>query len=118
MPVKVPSRSADKARSTAPQDPNRIVVENVNVPGYTTTVDAAKYHAMRRALLKVLTGRPPGLTQAEMVTRVVPHLPPALFPAGAKAAWWAKCVQLDLEAKGVIAREPTKPLRWHRAPRK
>jgi hypothetical protein len=25
-------------------------------------------------------------------------------------------VQLDLEAKGVIAREPSKPLRWHRNP--
>ena len=35
--------------------------------------------------------------------------------AAAKAGWWAKAVQLDLEAKGTLVREPAKPLRWHRA---
>ena len=44
---------------------------------------------------------------------VVAHLPADLFPGGAKAAWWAKMVQLDMEAKGVVDREQTKPLRWH-----
>ena len=34
---------------------------------------------------------------------------------GAKAGWWAKTVQLDLEAKGAIVREKTRPLRFHRA---
>jgi hypothetical protein len=33
---------------------NRIIVENINVSGYTTTVDRPKYHAMYEALLKVL----------------------------------------------------------------
>jgi len=60
--------------ATTPE-PGRITIENVNHPGQTQTVDAAKYEAMRAALL---------------------------------------AVQLDLEAKGVIAREPVKPLRWHR----
>lgn len=32
----------------------------------------------------------------------------------AMAGWWSKAVQLDLEAKGVIARESSKPLRWYR----
>jgi len=40
--------------------------------------------------------------------------PADLFPGGAKAGWWMKTVQLDLEAKRIIAREKTKPLRWHR----
>jgi hypothetical protein len=52
--------------------PGRVVLENVNHPGTTTTA------------------------------------------GGAKAGWWSKAVQFDLEAKGVIAREPGKPLRWHR----
>ena len=30
----------------------------------------------------------------------------------AKAGWWTKCVQLDLEAKGVVVREGSKPIRW------
>jgi hypothetical protein len=94
----------------------RITVENVNVPGHTTRLDAPMYRAMQAALLTVLPSKEPGLTQDEMRRAVVPHLPKSLFPGGAKAGWWAKSVQLDLEAKGVIAREATKPLRWHRKP--
>ena len=100
-----------KAKSGAPA--GRIVVENVNVPGYTQTVDAATYQEMRRALLAILPAKPPGLTQAEVRKAVVRHLSPAIFPGGAKAGWWSKVVQLDLEAKGIVRREETKPLRWH-----
>ncbi|WP_394727903.1 DUF6958 family protein [Altererythrobacter sp. GH1-8] len=32
---------------------------------------------------------------------------------GKTSGWWAKTVQLDLEAKGKLVREETKPLRWH-----
>jgi Family of unknown function (DUF6958) len=49
------------------------------------------------------------------LTAVLPHLSATLFPDGAHAGWWLKTVQLDLEAKGVIAREKTTPLRLHRA---
>jgi len=92
----------------------KVEVENVNHPGQVTRVDAAKYEAMRKALLKALPPSMPGLTQEEMGRAVLPHLPEDLFPGGAKAMWWAKCVQLDLEAKGLVSREPTRPLRWHR----
>ena len=33
---------------------------------------------------------------------------------GQTVGWWLKCVQLDLEAKGLIKRHG-KPLRWYRA---
>jgi hypothetical protein len=92
----------------------RIVVENVNVPGYAVRVDAAMYNAMRAAMLRVLPRHDPGLTQSEIRRAVVPHLPSDLFPNGAKAGWWAKIVQLDLEAKSAVVRESSKPLRWHR----
>lgn len=94
---------------------DKIAVENVNVPGQTSNVDATKYAAMKKAFLKVLPGKSPGLTQSEIRDRVKPHLPDELFPGGATSGWWAKTVQLDLEAKGVVTREPTKPLRWHRS---
>ena len=91
------------------------LVENRNVPGYTHPVDAKKYAAMKKALLKALPRRPPGITQKEMFETVVPHLPEDDFPGGAKAEWWAKTVQLDLEAKGVVDRDAkSKPLRWYR----
>jgi hypothetical protein len=94
---------------------DRIVIENVNVPGSTTRVSKAMYDAMQQAMWKVLPATAPGLTQSEIRDAVVPHLPEDLYPGGAKAGWWAKAVQLDLEAKGTLVREPTKPLRWHRA---
>ena len=108
MPVK---KRASRRRAT----PARIVVENVNVPDHTTRVDAEKYAAMRAALLRVVPRSRPGVTQKEMIRAVIPRLPERLFPAGATASWWAKTVQLDLEAKGVLAREASKPLRWYRA---
>jgi hypothetical protein len=91
----------------------QVEVENVNHPGTLHRVDAAKYEAMRQALLKALPGGSPGLTQAEMLEAVRRHLPEDLFPGGAKAGWWAKTVQLDLEAKGILVRERARPLRWH-----
>jgi hypothetical protein len=94
----------------------KIEVENVNVPGSTTRVDATKYRAARAALLEALPAEPPGLTQAEMIEATKRHLPEDLFPGGAKAGWWVKCVQLDLEAKGSVVRDRSaKPLRWRRA---
>lgn len=94
----------------------KVVVENVNVPGYRGLLDAAKYGAMRKALLETLPRSDPGLTQAEMFSAVKARLPQDLFPGGAKAEWWAKSVQLDLEAKGLVVRDPkAKPLRWRRA---
>lgn len=90
-------------------------VENVNHPGSVSRVDTSKYEAMKQALLKVLPTTSPGLTVAEIQKRVLAHLPEDLFPGGAKAGWWMKAVQLDLEAKGIIAREKTTPLRLHKA---
>jgi hypothetical protein len=92
----------------------RISVSNVNHPGKPREVDAAKYRAMRRAVLKAVPRRPPGMTLAEASAAVRPLLPQTLFPSGAGAGWWFKTVQLDLEARGEIARTRTAPLRIHR----
>jgi len=93
----------------------RIVVANVNIPGRTSNVNAAKYRAMKAAMLDVLPGGKPGLTQSGLREAVMPRLPEDLFSEGATAGWWAKTVQLDLEAKGMVVREETKPLRWHQS---
>jgi hypothetical protein len=91
-----------------------VTVQNVNVPGHSSRVNAEKYTAMRMALLRVLPSRAPGMTQAEMFEAVKGHLPEHVFPGGAKAGWWAKTVQLDLEQKGIVRRSADmKPLRWY-----
>ena len=101
--------------AATPDKTGKVEVRNVNHPGQVTHLDAQMYEAMKRAVLKVLPRTSPGLTVAEMQERVLAHLPAKLFPNGAKAGWWAKAVQLDLEAKGAIAREKTKPLRLRKS---
>ena len=69
---------------------------------------------MKTALLAALPGEAPGLTVAAAKAALLPQLPADLFPGGDKAGWWLKCVQLDLEAKRVIARAPGSPVRLFR----
>ncbi|WP_428631190.1 DUF6958 family protein [Sphingopyxis sp.] len=92
----------------------RVEMHNVMSPDHVVRVDKAKYDAMKAALLAAVPPTQPGLTVAEIKARVLPLLPDDLFPGGAKAGWWLKGVQLDLEAKGVLAREASKPMRLHR----
>jgi hypothetical protein len=92
----------------------RVAVENVNHPGLIRQVDAARYEAMKRAILRIVPTRAPGRTIAEIQASVLAHLPEALFPGGSKSGWWVKTVQLDLEAKGMLQREKTTPVRLHR----
>lgn len=95
---------------------NRVMLENANHPGQVRSADGRMYRAMRAAMLQVLPDKAPGLTQIEIQRDVIAHLPSELFPGGAKSGWWSKAVQLDLEAKGLVVREPSRPLRWHRRP--
>ena len=99
-----------------PDAADRIEIENVNTPGCIARVNRAKYEAMRDALLSVLPSEAPGMTVAEAKAALLPRLDQALFPGGDKAGWWLKAVQLDLEAKGVIARATGSPVRLHRVP--
>ena len=86
----------------------KVEVENVNVPGQVTRVDAAKYHAMRDAMMRVMGSTP--MTAHDIKEAAKAHLPDDLFPGGATSGWWQKSVQLDLEAKGLVQRYATKPL--------
>ena len=92
----------------------KIEVQNVTSPHHITRVDRGKYMAMRAALMAVLPDAAPGMTPAEAQKALLAQLDPALFPGGEKAGWWMKCVQLDLEAKGVLARGPKSPVRLWR----
>ncbi|MEL6701971.1 MAG: hypothetical protein AAFO58_09890 [Pseudomonadota bacterium] len=95
-------------------DDDKIEVENVNVPGHVTRVDRAKYEAMKAAYLATLTNEAPGMTVAEAKEALLAVLDADLFPGGKTSGWWMKSVQLDLEAKGVVERSETKPLRFYR----
>ena len=83
-------------------------------PGGRGNERRAKYEPRRDARQAVVPTEAPGLPAAEIKERLLPLLPDALFPGGAKAGWWQKGVQLDLEARGQMARADTKPLRFYR----
>ncbi len=109
------AKSSPKIKKAPPKTPGKIAVQNVNVPGYIHMVDAEKYRAMRAVMLKVLPTKSPGLTQAEMWKTLTARAPRKLFPDSGKVGWWMKSVQFDLEAKGLVKREATKPIRWYKA---
>lgn len=85
----------------------------MNHPGQKRNVDAAKYRVAKAAFLKTLPKSEPGFTQSEMIDAVRNALPAGDLRE--KAGWWTKTVHLDLEAKRVIVRNGTTPLRWRRA---
>ena len=91
-----------------------VEIRNVNVPNAVSRVNRAKYDAMRDALLAVLPAEPPGVSVAEALAALRPNLPDDLFPEGKTSGWWQKTVQLDLEARGEMARTPGRPLRIYR----
>lgn len=101
-------------RERAKTNLRKLRLKNINHPGRLKLVDAEIYEAMKRALLKAIPRTSPGLTVAEMERRALAHLPEKLFPSSAKSGWWTKTVQLDLEARGILARINTKPLRLRR----
>lgn len=92
----------------------KIAVQSPLHPGTSKNVDKARYEAMRAAILATLPDQAPGLTYMEMRAQMASHLSQAVFPDGAKAGWWAKCVQLDLEAKGLVLRDGSSPLHLRR----
>ena len=90
-------------------------IEILTREGKPWRVNRAKFEEMRAALLAVLPDVAPGLTVAEAKAALLPRLDPALFPGGEKAGWWIKAVQLDHEARGLIARAKGSPVRLYRS---
>ena len=90
-----------------------IEVFNINKPGHSSFVRKDKYEEVKRVLKGMMPNGSPGLTQDEMARLVVDNVSGKVFEDRSKAGWWMKTVQLDLEARTVMIREKTTPLRWH-----
>lgn len=94
---------------------DQIEIEKIISPGRVYRVDRMKYEAMRDALLAVLLPASRGIVISEAKKRLLPTLSQDLFPGGDTAGWWLKAAQLDLEAKGKIMRDFTRPVRLYRS---
>ena len=78
-------------------------------------IDAARYDAMKAALLAVVPRAGDGVRFADLADLVEKRLPSATFK-GASILWYVTTVKLDLEARGLIRRVPgSSPQRLLRA---
>jgi hypothetical protein len=80
-------------------------------------VNAARYEAMRGAILAVVPGKGEGIPFAALPRLVAGRLPKDVF-RGASVPWYVATVKLDLEARGLLRRVPgSRPQRLLRAGR-
>ncbi len=75
------------------------------------SVKKAEYEAMERAILEYLRKVKKPVIFNELFLGVSKLVPPELFPDEARARWYAKVVQRDLELTGRIERLPEAPVR-------
>ncbi|MHB8606492.1 MAG: DUF6958 family protein [Thermoplasmatota archaeon] len=115
MPAAKKSAPKKKGFTVPKSDGPKVSVRTPNVPGYTSQVDAAKYAAMKKVMLKIMPKKDPGITQNEMFALLDKAAPKDVFPK-TTYMWWGMCLKLDLEARGELVRDTSaKPLRWRRA---
>jgi hypothetical protein len=89
-----------------------IEARNVNLPQHRENLNAEKYTLIRNAMLASLLDDA-WMPFSELEDKVRAWLddadtPKALFPKPGSVRWYCKAVQLDLEARGVIERQPKK----------
>ena len=69
-------------------------------------IERWKYEALKRAILKVVPRKEPGLPFARLAPAVTRHLSRAERAKLGSVAWYSISVKLDLEARGVLRRVP------------
>ncbi len=75
------------------------------------SVKKAEYEAMEQAILAYLRKVKKPVSFNELFCGVSKIVPPELFQDEARARWYAKVVQRDLELTGRIERLPEPPVR-------
>ena len=89
-----------------------IQARNVNHPEHRETLKAEKYKVIREAMLASLCADAwMAFSELEDLVRawLDDHdVPKALFPKPGSVRWYCKAVQLDLEARREIERQPKK----------
>ena len=69
-------------------------------------IDRWKYEVLKRAILKVVPRKEPGLAFARLASAVTRHLTRAERAGLGSVAWYSISVKLDLEARGYLRRVP------------
>ena len=110
-----------RKKSTAARRRPRVSVKvrAINAPKHAREVDAAKYAPMKRVVLRVFRESDEGLTQRRMFAAIKARIDRSKYRTDGVMRWWAKSVQLDLEARGELVRERgRRPFVWRLGRRK
>ncbi len=87
-----------------------IRARNVNHPGHRENLKAEKYSVIREAMLSALSFDDwmpfADLEDAVRAWLKQEQVPATLFPKPGSVRWYCKAVQLDMEARGEIERQP------------
>lgn len=89
-----------------------VQARNVNHPSHREPLKKQKYDIIRAAMLAALSEDAwmpfSELEDAVRATLEADQVPQLLFPKPGSVRWYCKAVQLDLEARGEIERQPRK----------
>lgn len=96
----------------ATEKPKMIETLNANEGAGGTRCDAAKYEAVRDAMLTAVPQSDEGIPFKDLPMAIRAQLPAGEIPGGGNISWYTTVVKLDLEARGIIERIPgAKPQR-------
>lgn len=84
----------------------RRVTRTPNTDGENVRIDAGKYDAVRRAILKAVPQNADGIAFKELPRSVKKHLPAGEIPGGGSLNWYVTVVKLDMEMRGELERVP------------
>ena len=88
---------------------------NPNPDAEGTRIDAAKYEAVRAAILRAVPEEEEGILFKDLPRAMADLLPGREIPGGGSTTWYCTVVKLDLEARGLIERVPgARPQRLRR----
>ena len=89
-----------------------VQARNVNHPGHRENLKVEKYTVIREAMLASLSDETwmsfSDLEDKVRVCLIEKDVPKELFPKPGSVRWYCKAVQLDLEARAEIERQPKK----------
>ncbi len=77
---------------------------NPNTGRPDVRVDAAKYEAVRKAILAAVPRGGEGIRFKDLAEAVRAQLPGEEVPGGGSVSWYTTTVKLDLEARGQLER--------------
>lgn len=108
MPAAKRKTVSAKSKSAA----DKVLLHNPNTGQADRHIDADRYAAVRRAILKLVPRSGAGMVFTDLFEAVPEHLPGGKVPRGGAIKWYTTVVKLHMETLGELRRVPgSKPQR-------